>query len=74
MSEGLDALRQKIDDVDQRLLALLSERGRLVLEVGALKHAEQSPVWRPEREAQILRRLAERVQQQQLCIQPVQAQ
>jgi chorismate mutase/prephenate dehydratase len=60
MSEGLDALRQKIDDVDQRLLALLSERGRLVLEVGALKQAEQSPVWRPEREAQILRRLEER--------------
>jgi chorismate mutase len=38
----------------------LSERGRLVLEVGALKHAEKSPVWRPEREAQILRRLEER--------------
>jgi chorismate mutase/prephenate dehydratase len=30
-----------------------------VLEVGALKHATNAPVWRPEREAQILRRLAE---------------
>ncbi|HMS81910.1 MAG TPA: chorismate mutase, partial [Burkholderiaceae bacterium] len=34
--------------------------GRLVLEVGAFKHASGAPVLRPEREAQILRGLAER--------------
>jgi chorismate mutase/prephenate dehydratase len=55
----LDALREQIDDVDTRLLALLAERGRLVLQVGGLKHATNAPVLRPEREAQILRRLAE---------------
>jgi chorismate mutase/prephenate dehydratase len=60
MSERLSELRQRIDEVDGRLLELLGERGRLVLEVGALKHATNAPVWRPEREAQILRRLAER--------------
>jgi len=60
MSERLSDLRQRIDEVDGRLLELLGERGRLVLEVGALKHATNAPVWRPEREAQILRRLAER--------------
>lgn len=60
MSDRLSELRQRIDDVDGRLLDLLGERGRLVLEVGALKHATNAPVWRPEREAQILRRLAER--------------
>jgi chorismate mutase/prephenate dehydratase len=60
MSDPLDALRQRIDAVDARLLEALVERGRLVLEVGALKHATNAPIWRPEREAQILRRLAQR--------------
>jgi chorismate mutase/prephenate dehydratase len=60
MSDRLSELRQRIDEVDGRLLDLLGERGRLVLEVGAHKHATNAPVWRPEREAQILRRLAER--------------
>jgi chorismate mutase/prephenate dehydratase len=60
MTDRLSELRRRIDEVDHRLLELLSERGRIVLEVGALKHAENAPVWRPEREAQILRRLAER--------------
>ncbi|MFM1991123.1 MAG: prephenate dehydratase [Pseudomonadota bacterium] len=56
----LNALRERIDDVDARLLALLAERGRLVLQVGELKHATNAPVLRPEREAQILRTLSER--------------
>jgi chorismate mutase/prephenate dehydratase len=60
MSDRLSELRQRIDEVDGQLLDLLGERGRLVLEVGAYKHATNAPVWRPEREAQILRRLAER--------------
>jgi len=60
MTDRLSELRRRIDEVDHRLLELLSERGRIVLEVGALKHAENTPVWRPEREAQILRRLADR--------------
>jgi len=60
MTDPLSDLRQRIDGVDGRLLELLSERGRLVQEVGAFKHATQAPVWRPEREAQIFRRLAER--------------
>jgi chorismate mutase/prephenate dehydratase len=60
MTDPLRQLRRRIDEVDARMLELLSERGRLVLEVGALKHAESAPVLRPEREAQILRRLAER--------------
>jgi chorismate mutase/prephenate dehydratase len=60
MTDRLAELRARIDAVDRRLLELLSERGRLVLEVGAVKHAEGTPVLRPEREAQILRALAER--------------
>jgi chorismate mutase/prephenate dehydratase len=60
MSDRLSELRNRIDEVDQRLLEALAERARLVLEVGAFKHATNAPVLRPEREAQILRRLAER--------------
>lgn len=60
MTDRLNALRLRIDDVDRRLLELLSERGALVLEVGELKHATSAPVLRPEREAQILASLSER--------------
>ncbi|MFZ9406934.1 MAG: prephenate dehydratase [Burkholderiaceae bacterium] len=59
MTDRLSEIRQRIDAVDARLLELLAERGRLVLEVGALKHATNAPVWRPEREAQIMQRLAD---------------
>jgi chorismate mutase/prephenate dehydratase len=60
MTDRLSELRRRIDEVDRGLLELLAERGRIVQEVGVFKHAENSPVLRPEREAQILRRQAER--------------
>lgn len=60
MTDRLSELRIRIDDVDRRMLDLLAERGRLVVEVGAFKHETGAPVLRPEREAQILTRLSER--------------
>jgi chorismate mutase/prephenate dehydratase len=57
MSEKLDSLREKIDEVDMRLLKLLSSRAKLVQRVGEVK--EGAAVYRPEREAQILRRVAQ---------------
>ena len=48
------ALRERIDAVDQELLALLNRRATLALEVGELKKAEGSVVFRPEREAQVI--------------------
>lgn len=52
-------LRQKIDDLDQQILNLINERARTAQAVGDLKHAhhEQGPVFRPEREAQVVRAL-----------------
>lgn len=52
-------LRQKIDSLDQRILELVNERARTAQAVGELKHAhhEQGPVFRPEREAQVIRAL-----------------
>jgi chorismate mutase/prephenate dehydratase len=52
----LDRLRAAIDAVDQRILESLSERARLAREVGSLKVGQ---AYRPEREAQVLRRIKE---------------
>ncbi len=54
---NLNELRQAIDQVDQQLLNLLNQRAALAQEVGQLKHAEGSAVFRPEREAEVIRRL-----------------
>ncbi|MBL8288423.1 MAG: prephenate dehydratase [Rubrivivax sp.] len=51
---GLQALRTQIDALDRELLALLNRRARLALEVGELKKRDGSPVFRPEREAQVI--------------------
>lgn len=50
----LQALRQRIDDLDRQLLALLNRRAALALEVGEVKKKEGSVVFRPEREAQVI--------------------
>ncbi|MCO5125068.1 MAG: chorismate mutase, partial [Rhizobacter sp.] len=50
----LQSLRAGIDALDLKLLALLNERAALALAVGALKKAEGSVVFRPEREAQVI--------------------
>jgi chorismate mutase/prephenate dehydratase len=59
-SLSLAELRARIDEVDRGLLQLLCERAGIVQQVGELKHREGAPVYRPEREAQIYRALAQR--------------
>jgi chorismate mutase / prephenate dehydratase len=56
----LPTLRAAIDGVDRRLIELLNERARLVVEVGKRKRAEGVPVYAPHREAQVLARVLER--------------
>ena len=51
---ALLALREKIDAVDRELLTLLNRRAQLALDVGEIKKHEGSPVFRPEREAQVI--------------------
>jgi len=53
----LEELRQKIDEVDNKLLKLYNERLEYVLKVGELKNTTNSPIYRPEREKEILERL-----------------
>lgn len=55
----LNQLRIKIDQVDDQLLKLISQRGRLAHEVAAAKGEApgQGGYYRPDREASILRRI-----------------
>lgn len=54
MSDQLARLRQEIDALDDRILALINERARLAQAIGHLKNGN---AYRPEREAQVVRRL-----------------
>jgi chorismate mutase len=42
--------RKKIDELDQRLVELLSERARAAVEIGRLKRHTSLPIYEPERE------------------------
>lgn len=55
----LAPLRIKIDEVDRQLIELLSRRAGLALEVGHVKQDFGSAVFRPERERQILEKIAQ---------------
>lgn len=70
-SADLNSLRKQIDAIDQQLQKLISDRARLAGEVAEVKQADyiaakergESPelvFYRPEREAQILRKVMER--------------
>src|SRR5690606_1233064 len=54
---GLDRLRERIDAIDRRLIELLNERARVVVEVGELKRGTGQAIYAPHREAAVLRRV-----------------
>lgn len=54
---GLDALRARIDALDNRIVALLNERASVVVEVGRVKRDSGVPIYAPHREAAVLRRV-----------------
>jgi len=55
-SAALASLRTKIDRVDKKLVTLLNDRARLVVEVGSIKRGSDTPIYAPHREAQVLQR------------------
>ncbi len=55
-SRSLKALRERIDEIDKNLLELLSERAKVVIEVGSLKEKSETP-YDPQRESLIFERL-----------------
>jgi chorismate mutase len=42
--------RRKIDELDRKLVALLSERARAAVEIGRLKRNTNLPIYEPDRE------------------------
>jgi chorismate mutase-like protein len=58
--EDLRQLRDAIDTIDGKLLALLNDRARLAQEIGRIKERNGRPVYAPERAEQLMRRLAEK--------------
>src|SRR6266436_4121691 len=54
----LDDWRSRINDLDDQILSLLNQRGHAALQIGELKRQQDSPYFVPEREAQLLERLA----------------
>ncbi|HSH69111.1 MAG TPA: bifunctional chorismate mutase/prephenate dehydrogenase [Deferrisomatales bacterium] len=55
-SNDLASLRDKIDDLDRRLVDLLAERGGVVAEVAEWKRAHDQPVYHPAREEDLISR------------------
>src|SRR5260221_11750193 len=52
--ERLEAWRQQIDSVDQRIVELVQQRARVVEEVGDIKREARLPVTVPSREQQVI--------------------
>jgi len=49
-SMDIEDWRKKIDDVDRKLVALLSERAKAAIAIGRLKRDTSLPVYEPDRE------------------------
>ncbi|MBI2688323.1 MAG: chorismate mutase [Acidobacteria bacterium] len=51
--EVLCQCRREIDEIDQRLVAMLNERSRVVERIGAVKQSVSLPVYEPKREDEV---------------------
>lgn len=57
---SIDELRRHIDEMDARVVQLLGERARVVVQIGDLKRKSSAQVYAPSRENEVLRRAVER--------------
>ena len=57
MEKELLKLRKEIDSIDNEILRLLNKRMEIVKKVGELKNNTNAPIYRPEREREIIERL-----------------
>ena len=53
----LEKLRERIDELDAKLLKLLNERAKCVIKIGLIKQKEKTEVLVPKRETELLDRL-----------------
>src|SRR5256714_15125590 len=60
MSESdfnLQELRKQIDALDEKIVALLNDRARIVVEIGKLKQQSNAPIYAPDREKAVLEKV-----------------
>lgn len=57
-SPDLEACRRRIDDLDRRIVELLNERAKVVIDVGRAKRTDGTPIYAPDREQAVLERVA----------------
>ena len=55
--ESVDALRKKIDQIDEKVVALLNDRASLALKIGHSKRLNQEGIYAPSREQEVLHRV-----------------
>src|SRR5438477_4219392 len=56
-TDPLNPLREKIDELDHKIVELLNVRARIVVDIGKIKHQVGSPVYAPDREKIVLERI-----------------
>ena len=56
--DSLEELRRRIDEINLKLVDLLSARARIAQAVGQLKHANGAPIVQPARERAVIERVA----------------
>ncbi len=56
-TSSIEELRARIDAIDRRLLELLNQRARLAIEIGQHKRKQNTALYAPAREKEILRKL-----------------
>lgn len=56
----IETWRKRIDTIDEQLLTLLNERAVCAVEIGKLKKAKSIPLYSPEREKTVIRKLLEK--------------
>ena len=64
-NESLEPIRRQIDELDERIQEMLSERAQLAQRVGASKHGPRATAldfYRPDREARVLQGVVDRNQ------------
>jgi chorismate mutase/prephenate dehydratase len=58
--QRLAPLRTQIDEIDQQLLELLSKRAQAAQAVGHIKNESSAPIFRPERESQVIQNVLQK--------------
>lgn len=56
-TEDLSALRLEIDELDRQIVELLNRRADVVVRVGRAKQSDGTPIYAPDREHAVLRRI-----------------